>query len=109
MIQRRRPQAQPIPAFLSILRAYEASCSEIGAKLSSKDDAQQRKAPAGPALPTRKRPRAIGPALPKSALDKDTELNLKSVEAADVGAHNEMLKTAEINETDSDRKPAANL
>ncbi|GKY97420.1 hypothetical protein MPSEU_000700500 [Mayamaea pseudoterrestris] len=66
MIQRRRPQAQPIPAFLTILQQYyETKCQLNEQKPSS--DPSKRKAMVGPAMPPDKRARKpIGPTLPAS-------------------------------------------
>lgn len=79
LIERKRPQAEPIPSFVTQLKAYEKRCIEIGviSKDSKRkvDDCEYGNKPAkkraiGPAAPPPKR--VIGPSLPPSvAADKN--------------------------------------
>ena len=77
LVRRRRPKAQPIPAFVEILERYEQGCRKQGSIKSTADTATSAsvKSPPGPALPTKhaKRPRPIGPAIGPAAGPTENE------------------------------------
>jgi len=74
LIQQKRPQANPIPAFYSQLQEYEKTCMDLGIFKSverSKPEAK-RLAPIGPSNIMPKKQRIIGPAaMPASTDEKD--------------------------------------
>jgi len=65
LIQEKRPEANPIPAFLDQLQEYETTCIDLGIYSSSKSEKSKvetkRRAPIGPAAMPKKQ-RVIGPA-----------------------------------------------
>lgn len=65
LVKRRRPTAEPIPAFVKILESYEVTCKQLGAIHSSSAYSAPSKRPMGPTFPpgnSAKRKREIGPA-----------------------------------------------
>ena len=66
LVQRRRPQAVPIPAFVEMLKEYEQDCRVLGIISDKKKVATARGVVAGPPC---KRPRLgnVGPQLPTAA------------------------------------------
>ena len=72
LVERRRPQAAPIPAFMEMLQEYEQTCRAVGAIAASSDEPKvSRKRgpvpriPQGP--PNKQRPRVVvGPMPPPS-------------------------------------------
>jgi hypothetical protein len=67
-IQRRRPEAQPIPAFVEVLKTYEL-------RRMKQDEHQEKEPPKRKVVVANeqdlamKRPRAIGPCLPPTSSD----------------------------------------
>jgi hypothetical protein len=72
LVKRRRPVAEPIPAFVAMLERYEKTCKQAAAIHSSSIDTT----PSGP-MPSRgsnpKRKRAIGPAMGPVAADESRD------------------------------------
>jgi hypothetical protein len=66
LVKRRRPTAEPIPAFVKMLEGYELTCKQLGAIRSSSADTASGKRRMGPTLPPgndAKRKREIGPTM----------------------------------------------
>jgi hypothetical protein len=66
LVKRRRPTAEPIPAFVKMLERYEETCKQLGAIHASSADPSPSKRRTGPTLPpgnNAKRKREIGPAM----------------------------------------------
>jgi hypothetical protein len=71
LIQQKRPQANPIPAFYSQLQEYEKTCMDLGIFKSRSKPETKRLAPIGPSVMPKKQ-RIIGPAaMPASTDEKD--------------------------------------
>lgn len=92
LVQRRRPEVDPIPAFLNMLRDYELQCrsqGDIASDSATKKFGNKRAAavvgPSGPS-PNRSRPR-IGPSLPPPAIvGHEPRRNFEEPQASDVAA-----------------------
>ena len=83
LIQRRRPQAVPIPAFVDMLKEYEQNCRSLGAISDKKKVAAARTMGAGPPRP---RGANVGPQLPTAAtaadITSETEVTRKDESTA---------------------------
>jgi len=74
LVKRRRPQAEPIPAFCKMLESYEDTCRSLGL-IKSEDTSDKRKseAPLSSQDVTAKRKRTIGPSIGPSLPKKQTK------------------------------------
>jgi hypothetical protein len=75
LVKRRRPTAEPIPAFVKMLEGYEVTCKQLGAIHSSSADPAPSKRRMGPTLPPGndpKRKREIGPTMGPADVSKES-------------------------------------
>jgi hypothetical protein len=82
LVKRRRPTADPIPAFVKILERYEETCKQLGAIDSSSAYLAPSKRCMGPTLPpgnNAKRKREIGPAMGPVSVPADDSRKSKSI------------------------------
>lgn len=82
LIREKRPDADPIPAFISQLQAYEKKCNELGViskdsakrKIDELDQKKKKQRRIGPAMGPQ---RVIGPSLPANPSPAATEHDSK--------------------------------
>jgi hypothetical protein len=82
LVKRRRPTADPIPAFVKMLERYEETCKQLGAIRSSSVDPAPSKRRTGPMLPpgnNAKRKREIGPSMGPVSAPTDETRESKSI------------------------------
>jgi hypothetical protein len=82
LVKRRRPTAEPIPAFVKMLERYEETCKQLGAIHTSRADPASSKRRTGPTLPqgdNAKRKREIGPAMGPVSVPTEEPRNSKSI------------------------------
>jgi hypothetical protein len=82
LVKRRRPTADPIPAFVKMLEGYEETCKQLGAIRSSSVDPAPSKRRTGPMLPpgnNAKRKREIGPSIGPASVPTDESRESKSI------------------------------
>ena len=83
LVKRRRPKANPLPAFLEILKEYEGTCRSLGV-IKGKNKVKRVSGPVGPPAKRPKatdapaRPIIVGPSNPSDPLKGTEETTDKS-------------------------------
>ncbi|EEC47494.1 predicted protein [Phaeodactylum tricornutum CCAP 1055/1] len=88
LVQRRRPQAAPIPAFVTFLEEYEVGLRETGVVSSTSSGAKRPAGAAQPSGPTAKRP-LVGPVFRCSRDDvvHEAEMDQRSMDPETGSSH----------------------
>lgn len=74
MVKRRRPRAEPIPAFLEMLKDYEKQCQSLGVLRASAPEKKKKEVGSlmpslGPSVERASKKPVIGPELPNAKIE----------------------------------------